>query len=130
MTSSHSRPTSRALGLYSEPSSRPSTVTSLRDIADAPLIVAAIAALLGSAAIAYGLALTVRRRRDDLAVLRALGFRSSQAGWVMTWQAVVVAMIAVVLGVPAGIGAGRVIWSSVAGRANLRRSTRRCQRSG
>ena len=56
-----------AEGLYSEPSSRPSSVTSLRDIADAPMIVAIIGALLGSAAIAYGLALTVRRRRQDLA---------------------------------------------------------------
>ncbi len=108
-----------AQGLYSELSSRPSSVTSLRDIADAPMIVAIIGALLGTAAIAYALALTVRRRRQDLAILRALGLRSSQAGWVMTWQAMVVALISIVLGVPIGIGVGRAIWSSVAGRANL-----------
>ena len=108
-----------AAGLYSEPSSRPSSVTSLLDIADAPTIVAIIGALLGSAAIAYALALTVRRRRQDLAILRALGLRSSQAGWVMTWQAMVVAVISIVLGIPIGIGVGRAIWSSVAGRANL-----------
>jgi hypothetical protein len=108
-----------AQGLYSEPTSRPSSVTSLRDIADAPMIVAVIGALLGTAAIAYALALTVRRRRQDLAILRALGLRSSQAGWVMTWQAMVVAVISIVLGVPIGIGVGRALWSSVAGRANL-----------
>ena len=108
-----------AQGLYSEPSSRPSSVTSLNDIGDAPTIVAVIAGLLGSAAIAYGLALTVRRRREDLAILRALGLRPSQAGWVMTWQAAIVAMISIVLGLPVGIGVGRAIWSSVAGRANL-----------
>ncbi len=108
-----------AQGLYFEPTSRPSSVTSLRDIADAPMIVAVIAALMGSAAIAYGLALTVRRRREDLAILRALGLRSSQTGWVITWQATIVAVISIVLGVPIGIGVGRAIWSSVAGRANL-----------
>ena len=37
----------------------------------------------------------------------------------MTWQAMVVAVISIVLGVPIGIGVGRAIWSSVAGRANL-----------
>ena len=109
----------QAAGLYSEPTSRPSSVTSLGDIADAPMIVAVIAALLGSAAIAYGLSLTVRRRREDLAILRALGLRSSQTGWVMTWQATIVAVISIVLGVPLGIVVGRAIWSSVAGRANL-----------
>jgi ABC-type lipoprotein release transport system permease subunit len=108
-----------AQGLYFEPSSRPSSVTSLGDIADAPMIVAVIAALLGSAAIAYGLSLTVRRRREDLAILRALGLRSSQTGWVITWQATIVAVISIVLGVPLGIVVGRAIWSSVAGRANL-----------
>ena len=108
-----------ARGFYSEPSSRPSSVTSLNDIADAPVIVAVIAGMLGSAAIAYGLALTVRRRREDLAILRALGLKSSQAGWVVTWQACVIAMISISLGIPIGIGVGRAIWSSVAGRANL-----------
>ena len=119
MISKRSGPISTRQGLYSEPSSRPSSVTSLNDIGDAPMIVAVIGALLGSAAIAYGLALTVRRRRQDLAILRALGLRPSQAGWVMTWQAMVVAMISIMLGVPVGIGVGRAIWSSVAGRANL-----------
>jgi hypothetical protein len=108
-----------ALGIFYEPSSRPGSVTSLRDIADVPMIVAAIAALMGAAAIAYGLALTVRRRREDLAILRSLGLTASQTGSVMTWQATVVAMLSIVLGLPIGIGVGRAIWSSVAGRSNL-----------
>lgn len=37
----------------------------------------------------------------------------------MTWQATIVAVISIVLGVPLGIVVGRAIWSSVAGRANL-----------
>jgi hypothetical protein len=106
-------------GVFSETSSRPGSVTSLRDIADVPRIVAAIAVLMGAAAIAYGLALTFRRRREDLAILRSLGLTSSQTGSVMTWQATVVAMLSIVLGLPIGIGAGRAIWSSVAGRSNL-----------
>jgi ABC-type lipoprotein release transport system permease subunit len=108
-----------AQGIFYEPSSRPGSVTSLRDIADVPMIVAVIAALMGAAAIAYGLALTVRRRREDLAILRSLGLTSSQTGSVMTWQATVVAIVSIVLGLPIGIGLGRAVWSSVAGRSNL-----------
>jgi ABC-type lipoprotein release transport system permease subunit len=108
-----------AQGFSSEPSTRPGSVTSLRDIADVPMIVAVIAVLMGAAAVAYGLALTVRRRREDLAILRSLGLTPSQTGSVMTWQASVVAIVSVVLGLPIGIGLGRAIWSSVAGRSNL-----------
>jgi hypothetical protein len=106
-------------GLYSEVGSRPSAVTSLNDIAGAPVLVAAIVALLGATAIGYAMLLTVRRRRQDLAVLRALGFSPSQAGWVITWQAMVVALLSIVIGVPLGVVAGRALWSSIAGRANL-----------
>jgi hypothetical protein len=61
------------------------------------------------------LATAVRRRRHDLAVLRALGMTRRQARLVVTTQASLLAVIGLAFGVPLGIALGRVIWRAVAG---------------
>ena len=104
---------------YYEPTSRPGSVSSLLDIRTVPVVVAVVVGLLGGAAIAYALAMSVRRRRHDLAVLRALGLRPSQAGRVITAQAVLIIAVALAVGVPIGLVGGRLLWSSIAGPINL-----------
>ena len=53
---------------------------------------------------------SVRRRQRDFAVLRALGFTSWQVRGTLCWQAVVLAAVALLVGVPAGIACGRLCW--------------------
>ena len=82
-----------AEGVFAEPGSRPSVLTSLDDIRGVPVIVLALVSTLGLAAIGYALTLTVRRRRRELAILRALGFRPAQAARTIVWQALWIAAI-------------------------------------
>ena len=69
-------------------------------------------ALAAAAFVALGLtvATSVRRRRRDLALLKALGFTRRQLMAAVECQASVAAVIGVVIGVPLGIVTGRWLW--------------------
>jgi ABC-type lipoprotein release transport system permease subunit len=54
---------------------------------------------------------SVRRRRRELAMLRALGFSRRQLRSTIFWQATVAGSSGVVLGVPLGIVLGRWLWT-------------------
>jgi ABC-type antimicrobial peptide transport system permease subunit len=54
---------------------------------------------------------SVRRRRKDLATLRALGLRQVELGAIVAAQAAFLALVALAIGLPLGIVAGRVAWS-------------------
>jgi predicted lysophospholipase L1 biosynthesis ABC-type transport system permease subunit len=98
---------------------RPSAVTSLLDIRGVALAVALVVGALGLAVAAYALVLSVRRRGGELAVLRALGLAPGQAGRIITTQALAIVAVAIVVGVPAGIIAGRLLWRAIAEPANV-----------
>jgi len=53
----------------------------------------------------------VRRRRRDLAMLRALGFKSRQLRAAVAWQASMNGLVGVVVGIPLGIVLGRWLWT-------------------
>jgi ABC-type lipoprotein release transport system permease subunit len=57
------------------------------------------------------LSASVRKRRRDLAMLRALGFTGRQLQTVVVWQASVNGLAGVVAGVPIGILLGRWLWT-------------------
>ena len=64
-------------------------------------------ALLLVVACAYLLTTSVRSRRRDLAILRALGSNSRQLRTAVHWQATLVAAAIVVVGLPLGVVVGR-----------------------
>ena len=75
----------------------------------------ALAAFLGALAVAgagHGIYTTVRRRRGDLAVLRALGFRPADLRASSRWHGLCIAAVAIVAGIPLGIVAGRLAFGS------------------
>jgi ABC-type antimicrobial peptide transport system permease subunit len=53
---------------------------------------------------------SVRRRRRDLALLKALGFTRRQLSELVAWQSTVSVAIGVVIGLPLGIVFGRAMW--------------------
>jgi ABC-type lipoprotein release transport system permease subunit len=63
--------------------------------------------------------MTLRRRRHDLAVLRAMGLRPRQSAACVFWQAMTVAVIGLAVGIPIGIIIGRVSWRWVANSTPL-----------
>jgi hypothetical protein len=86
----------------------------LRNVEILPLALGGFLALLAVGAVGHALATAVRRRRHDLAVLRALGMTRRQARGVVVTQATVLAAVGLVLGVPLGLAVGRVLWRTVA----------------
>jgi len=66
----------------------------------------------GGALLALGLTLvaSVRRRRRDFALLKALGFTNRDVAATVAWQATTAAVSGILIGVPLGIIGGRQLW--------------------
>lgn len=79
-----------------------------------PLVLAGFLALLAAGTIAHLLATGIARRRRDLAILKSMGFVHRQLRGTVAWQASILAGLAVVVGIPLGIAAGRWLWTSYA----------------
>lgn len=106
-------------GTEVDPLALPQDVILLRNVRSLPQALGAFLALLGIAAVGHALVTAGRRRRHDLAVLRVLGVRRRQCAGAIAWQAVGVAALALVVGVPLGIVAGRLTWRWIAGATPL-----------
>jgi ABC-type lipoprotein release transport system permease subunit len=92
----------------------PSAVSDLRRVQPFPLALGAFLALLAAAAVGHSAASVVRRRRHDVAVLRALGMTPRQSRAVILTQGSVPAVVGLLFGVPLGVAAGRTLWRVVA----------------
>jgi hypothetical protein len=100
-------------GMISTP--RPhADIRNLQRVAHLPALLAALLALVGLGTVTHALVTSIRRRRPDLAVLKTLGFLRGQVTATIAWQASTFAVIALVLGLPLGITAGRWAWHLVA----------------
>jgi hypothetical protein len=88
----------------------PSQVDNLERVGRLPTLLAGLVALLGAGTIVHATATTVRRRRRDLGVLAGLGFVRRQVSATMAWQATAIAVLALVVGLPVGVAAGRWVW--------------------
>ncbi len=96
----------------------PAQIVNYRSIGSTPVILAV--GLAGGAVVALGLTLaaSVRRRRRDMALLKALGFTQRQLSAAVAWQATVTAVIGVVVGIPVGVVVGRQLWTLFANSLN------------
>jgi hypothetical protein len=97
---------------------RPAQIVNYRSIGSTPVVLAV--GLAAGAIVALGLTLeaSVRRRRRDLALLKALGFTPRQLRAAVAWQATVAAVIGIIVGLPVGILAGRALWTLFADNLN------------
>jgi ABC-type lipoprotein release transport system permease subunit len=84
-----------------------------------PVVTGGLIACLAAAMLGHLLVSSVRHRRRDLAVLKALGFLRRQVSLTVVWQASTLAVLALVIGVPVGIAAGRWIWLAVADQVGV-----------
>ena len=98
---------------------KPSDLVDLSRVGGLPSVIAALLGVMAVATLAHALFSSARRRRRDLAIFKVLGFRRRQVSAAIAWQAAVVAVIAVVVGVPLGIGAGRWGWQAFARRLGV-----------
>jgi hypothetical protein len=94
--------------------SPPPEVERLRRVDGFPPSLAALLAVLAVIAVGHALVTSVSRRRRELAVLKSVGFSRRQVRATIAWQATTLALIGVVVGVPAGFAVGRWAWDRVA----------------
>ena len=92
----------------------PAEVNNLNQVDTILIAVALFLGSLGLVALVHSLVTTVRARRRDFAVLRALGFSRSQLATVVSWHSVTVTAAGLLVGIPLGIVVGRAAWRIVA----------------
>jgi len=96
------------------PAVPPPEVREVRGVNDLPLALASVLTLLAVGTIAHTLVTSVRRRRRDLAILKALGFVGRQVRASVAWQAPAIAGAGLIVGLPLGAAAGRWAWTALA----------------
>ncbi|MGI8662691.1 MAG: FtsX-like permease family protein [Acidimicrobiales bacterium] len=89
---------------------RPAEIVNASDASSSPALLAGALVLAAAISLTLALVSSVRRRRRDLALLKSLGFTRRQVGAAVAWQATATAVVAVIVGVPAGILLGRWTW--------------------
>lgn len=89
---------------------QPTDLAALERLGGLPSVVALLLALVGLLGLLGALLTSVRRRRGRLATLKAVGFTRAQVAAVVLWQAATLTLVAVVVAVPIGIAAGRLLW--------------------
>ena len=96
------------------PAVPPPEVRNLRGVNGLPLALALLVALLATGTVAHTLITSVRRRRRELAILKAVGFVARQVRATVAWQATAIAASSLIIGLPLGIAAGRWAWTLLA----------------
>ena len=92
----------------------PTKILDLGRVRVVPTTMAGVLALVAVAALAHLLTTSVQERRHEFALLGALGFVGRQLRATVAWQASVITMASLVVGVPVGVALGRSIWSAYA----------------
>jgi putative ABC transport system permease protein len=88
----------------------PTDLLNFGQVQNLPQVLGIGLAVVALLTITHLLITSVRRRQRDFAIFRALGFTSSQIRGTLCWQALTLAGIALLIGVPAGIACGRLCW--------------------
>ncbi|MEA2567368.1 MAG: putative transport system permease protein, partial [Actinomycetota bacterium] len=101
------------------PTTATTQAVALGGIATIPLVISAVLAGLAAGALGHTLLTSIRRRRRDFAILKAIGFVPGQIAGVVAWQATILAAWAGLVGVPLGIALGRWTWRSIADQAGV-----------
>jgi ABC-type antimicrobial peptide transport system permease subunit len=89
---------------------RPVEIVNFHSMGTTPTIFSLCLAVGAIAALGITLGASVRRRRRDLALLKALGFTQRQLSSAIAWQATVAAVFGAVVGIPLGVVIGRELW--------------------
>ena len=101
-------------GTYRQPRVLGAAIVNASQMGGQPLALALALAAAAVLSLAVALLASVRQRRRQLALLKALGLTRRQVRETVAWQASVILLVAAAVGVPLGIAAGRWAWASFA----------------
>ena len=88
----------------------PTDLVNFGQVRNLPMLLGTALSGLALVTIAHLLITSVRRRRRDFAILRALGFTRGQVRRTAAWQAATLTAAALAIGIPAGAVCGRAAW--------------------
>jgi putative ABC transport system permease protein len=89
-------------------------VVNAAKMGDQPLALAIGLAVAAVLSLALTVLASVRRRRRDYALLKALGMTRGQVRAIVAWQTSIILTVAAVIGGPVGVAVGRWAWVSFA----------------
>jgi hypothetical protein len=101
------------------PAEIPPELSNLRNVRPLPRLLAGFLAFLAIVAIAHVLVTSVRRRRRDFAVLRALGMTRRGVRAILNMHGTAIGAAGLLVGIPLGVATGRVVWRLVTDRVPL-----------
>jgi len=104
--STHDAPASGVVSVL-----RPAEITDYRSVGSTAFVLAGVLGAGALGALGLTLVASVRRRRRELALLKALGFTQAQLAGTVAWQSSVSAGIGAIVGLPLGIALGRWLWT-------------------
>jgi hypothetical protein len=96
------------------PESLPASIVNVTRVRSIPFLLAAVLAVLALLTVSHAMLTSMRARRRDLAILRSLG---ADRGWItraVHWQATLLTVLPVVIGIPIGIIVGRQVFTRFA----------------
>jgi FtsX-like permease family len=93
---------------------RPAEIVNSSDVGGVPALLAMMLGAATAISLAITLAASVRRRRGEFALLQSLGFTRRQLTSSVMWQATATIAVGLLIGIPLGIGLGRLLWISFA----------------
>lgn len=96
------------------PRDTPADVISFGRVENLPLVLGATLGVVAALALVHTISSSVRRRRNDLAILKTLGFERRQLRAAVAWQASALAIASAAIAIPAGIALGRWTWQLLA----------------
>lgn len=102
-----------SMSVYAFPSPPPD-VANLAAVRFLPRLLGVFLGLLALAAVGHALATSLRRRRHDISIVRALGFVGRDVARTISAQSLTLMVIGLAAGVPLGLAIGRVSWRMVA----------------
>jgi hypothetical protein len=94
-------------------------VKNLGAVRNYPRWLAAFLVVLGILATTHALAVSSRRRRHEMGVLRAIGFSRRQLARAVSTQGLTIGVCSVLIGVPLGLAVGRWVWVTHASHIGL-----------
>ncbi len=100
--------------VFITPPSPPADQIAMRNVRSLPILFAVFAPLVALGALLHVTSSVLRQRGADLAILRTLGLTPFQTGTCLVWQATLLAVIGLIVGIPLGVAIGRGTWQLVA----------------
>jgi len=93
----------------------PGVIVNVRRVKGVPGLLAALLAVLALLTLFHALIVSIQSRRHDLAILRALGADGRWVGRTVHWQASVLTVVPMILGIPIGLVVGSTTFRAFSG---------------